>query len=157
MKLIGDQDKLDLSVLATEENSNVEIIGNENLQEGDNLITITVVDESGEKAATYQITVNKSLVDKDAVAKEERNKKIIIIGSSVAAGIIIIVIIVIIIRRRKSDDYDDYDYSYENEIPFANLNSDLQDEKQEEQEDNNDDFEEEVKKKKRHSKGKRFK
>ena len=160
IELKKDIDKLDILTVAAEANSNIEIIGNENLVEGENIITIIVNGEDKSKAVAYQIILNKIIEPKDEILNNEQDqkygiKKIIIL--SVAGGaIILIVIIFIVIKIRKNRDLDENEYiSYENLID--NYNSDQLNEKVENDLDSEDEFYEEVDKKKKHSKGKRFK
>ena len=82
-------------------------MGNENLQEGENTITILVADDSGENVATYQVIVNKSLVDEEAIARQEaqeRQQKMLIIAGAVIL-LIIIIVTIIIVKKRKSKNY----------------------------------------------------
>lgn len=58
---IGKKGKLNIESKATQEDYIVEVIGNENLIEGENLITVLVSKKNGDSVATYQITLNKSL------------------------------------------------------------------------------------------------
>ena len=75
VKYIGENTSLPIEVEPTDESYQVEIVGNEDLKEGENLITILVSTSSGENVATYQITVNKSLVDEEALAREQAEKE----------------------------------------------------------------------------------
>lgn len=61
VELNEDLTSLDIEAIATDEKANVEIAGNENLQEGENIITILVSNKDTNETATYQITVNKNL------------------------------------------------------------------------------------------------
>lgn len=103
VKYIGEDTKLNIEANPTDEDYVVEVIGNNDLQEGENIITILVSESNGENVATYQVTVNKSLVDEEAIAREEAERKEmqqkIIIG--VVGGVILIAIIVLIIVRHK--------------------------------------------------------
>ncbi len=131
VKYIGTDTKLDVEAKPTSADYTIEITGNENLQEGENIITILVYQSNGENVATYQITVNKSLVDEEALAREavEKQKKQqkIIIGAVV--GIIIVAIIVGLIIKKIRDkkiekEYNDAHYlEYEDdedeELPKA--------------------------------------
>ena len=171
VKLIGDKTSLDIDTKALEESEKIEIVGNENLQEGENIITIFVSNEAGENPETYQITVNKSLVDEEAVEREkqaeekEKQKRLLIIGITIAA--IIIIAIIIIIRHRRNRQYEmEYTEPY-NEGNWENQNNnqdsnsfqgDIEQPKQKEIELNNqiDEFEDKPKKRKP-KKGKRFK
>lgn len=104
VKYIGEDTKLNIETKPTKEDYIVEITGNENLQEGENIITIIVSEKNGDNVATYQITVNKSLVDKEAIAREEAQKKeqqkTIIIGAVVAVIAVVIIVCIIIVRKR---------------------------------------------------------
>lgn len=53
---------LNITTKSDDEDATVEIIGNENLQDGENVITILVKNEETEENATYQITVNKNII-----------------------------------------------------------------------------------------------
>ena len=127
-KLIGENDKVDIVTKATDEGAKVEITGNENLKEGENIITILVSDEAGDKSTAYQIKLTKSLVDEEALAREkelqdqERTRNTIIICCAVAVLLVIIIILIWRHRRNKrlaeeysipyqgfnDDDYDNY-------------------------------------------------
>lgn len=114
VKYIGEETKLEITATATDPYYTIDIIGNENLQEGENIINILVSDPDDENVAAYQITVNKSLVDEEAIAreKEEQKRKIIIAGVVIAVIIAIIIVIIAIIRHRRNQEWDD-DYEYE--------------------------------------------
>ena len=148
-KYIGEEEKLEITAEPTQSDYIVEITGNENLQEGENVITILVSDSSGKNISTYQITVNKSLIDTEAIAKqeaEENRKKITIAG--IIGGIIIFAIIVFLIIKRKkgheiqeensvdsTDNDDNKQNNYgENELPKA-LKNDQDTEYTEDEED----------------------
>ena len=120
VKYIGEETKLEITATATDPYYTIDIIGNENLQEGENIINILVSDPDDENVATYQITVNKSLVDEEAIAreKEEQKRKIIIAGVVIAVVLAIIVVIIAIIRHRRNQEWDgdyEYDEDYDNE------------------------------------------
>ena len=61
VELTEDLSSLEIEAKATDKGATVEIVGNENLQEGENTITILVQNEDTKESATYQITVNKNL------------------------------------------------------------------------------------------------
>ena len=123
VKYIGEDAKLNIKAEPTELSYDVEIVGNEELKEGENTITILVSDKNGDNVATYQVTVNKSLVDEEAVAREEAKKKEqqrnIIIGGVVAVVILGIIIYFIIRHRRNSEYAEEY-----SGVPFYGLNKD---------------------------------
>lgn len=107
-KYIGEDAKLEIEAKPTDEDYIVEVIGNENLQEGENTITILVSEKTGDNVATYQIMLNKSLVDEEAIAREETEKKAkeqkTIIGIVVAVVILIAIVLFIIIKHRKNQN-----------------------------------------------------
>lgn len=129
-KYIGDLTSLDIKADPTDIGYNVEIIGNEELKEGENLVTILVSDADGNNVATYQITINKSLVDYEAIERENQEKqKLIKIGIIVVAIVVIAIIAFIIIRRRRNREWeyeeDDYD-EYDNENDIQNQNNQVE-------------------------------
>ena len=62
LDLKQDLTSLQIVAKANDENATVEIVGNENLQEGENVITILVKNEETDEVVTYQIIVNKTVV-----------------------------------------------------------------------------------------------
>ena len=133
-KYIGEDTSLQIEANPTNEEYQVEIVGNENLQEGENLITILVSDSDGNNVATYQITVNKSLVDEEALAREQaeqEQRQRMIIGAVIAVVVVIAIIVFVIIRRRRNRAFAE-EYSG---VPFYGMNKDDDDV-------NDEDFEE---------------
>ena len=146
VKYIGEDTKLDITTVATDEDYIVEVTGNEDLKEGENIITILVSDEDGNNVATYQVIVNKSLVDEEALQREQAEKERknkIIIGSVVAAVVILAIIIVLIVRHRRNKYYDDEDWEEEHNDLFEEDNVDYkeQDVNNDEESENNEDVE----------------
>ena len=149
---------MNITAYPTHPDTIAEITGNENLIEGENIITIVVKPEdeednaSGNNIATYQIIVNKTLPKEEVENTEEGkiDKKVVLI--SAGAVILVIVVIFIIIKLRKNKD--DSEYVTYTEFYAKDMEEISEDEQIRETEE--DDFEGEVKKQKR-SKGKRFK
>ena len=147
-KYIGEATQLEIEAQPINSNYIVEVIGNNNLVEGENLITILVSESNGTNVATYQITVNKSLVDEEKI--EEQNKleeerksyqKNFVVMGTVFAILIVTIVIYMIIKHANSDDYGDSDYeSYGDDY-----------------EDDNDEIYYKERKSKNSPKGKRFK
>ena len=133
-KYIGKDTKLEIETEPTDPYFSVEITGNNDLKEGENLITILVSDPDGKNVATYQITVNKSLIDEDEVAKEqekaEKQKRIIVIGGIVVL-IIFAIIISFIIKRKK-----DNEFAEEYTVPYCGINNNDEQENQKVDTDN---------------------
>ena len=122
-KYIGEKTSLDIKTTTTDPYYTVEITGNEELKEGENIINVLVSDPDGKNVATYQITVNKSMVDEEAIAKEQeearkKEQQTIIIGGAI--GLIILVIIIVLIIRHRRDKSWAKQYS----LPFSGLNND---------------------------------
>ncbi len=157
-----DLDKLDIDAVATQENANIEISGNENLQEGENIITILVKGENEDENVAYQIIVNKVLEQE----KETLNKEKIIAISGIIALILIIVIIFIVIKVKKSKEgefvpYENlFDTTKENDgiDMFETSNNSVQIDENLKNKGVDDFEDEEIQvKHKKHPKGKRFK
>lgn len=156
---IGEETKLQIETTPTKENYLVEVTGNENLQEGENIITILVSDKNGNNIATYQITVNKSNIDKEAIAKEEKKQKqqdniIKIVTVSVIVAVILILILLILKHKKKKNlaeensevsfyqgnsEEEGTKTNYHEEIPQA-LKEEKNQVRQENEEDNFDDM-----------------
>ena len=133
-KYIGEDTTVQIEANPTNEEYLVEIVGNEDLKEGENLITILVSDSDGNNVATYQITVNKSLVDEEALAREQaeqEQRQRMIIGAAIAVVVVIAIIVFVIIRRRRNRAFAE-EYSG---VPFYGMNKDDDDV-------NDEDFEE---------------
>ena len=144
-KYIGEDTALQIEANPTNEEYQVEIVGNEELKEGENLITILVSDSDGNNVATYQITVNKSLVDEEALAREQaeqEQRQRMIIGAVIAVVVVIAIIVFIIIRRRRNRAFAE-EYSG---VPFYGMNKDDNDNKDDmEIDDYGENFEEKPK------------
>ena len=152
-ELKEDKTSLELTTLPTVENAEIEVTGNEDLKDGENIITVIVKEKDTDKTATYQITVNKisneqntteATVNKLQLSK----KKIIILGAGIVVLLLIIIVVIFIIKRRKNaNNNGEYYYSelYGNDDKEENLQEQIE-----------EDYDEQPKKKK-HSKGKRFK
>lgn len=97
------ENSLNITARANDEDATVEIIGNENLQDGENIITILVKKEETEESATYQITVNKHISVEEVEQqmswlKPETWGKEEFIKTAIIAVIIILIIIAIILK-----------------------------------------------------------
>ena len=103
---------VDITAETGDEDATVEITGNTDLKDGENLITIMVKKGEGDKQqiATYQITVNVGKQETVVTTGKSSGPNILIIICGVAAAIIVISIItLIVINRRNKMDYDDED------------------------------------------------
>ena len=108
-ELKEDITSLDITAKANNEDATVEIVGNENLQNGENTITILIKNKETEEVATYQIIVNKNVVVEEVKeqtswlkpstwGKEEKIKIAIIIV------LIILIICAVILKIKISKD-----------------------------------------------------
>lgn len=123
VKYIGEEQKIEIEATATDPYYTIETTGNENLKEGENIITILISDPDGKNVATYQVMIHKSLVDEEVLAREqeearkkEEQKKQLIVGGIVAV-IVIGVILFLMIRHRKNRAWAE-EYS----VPFSGIN-----------------------------------
>ena len=146
-KLKEDKDKLDVIATPITDGNKVEILGNDNLKDGENTITIIVSDESGENTATYQINVTKEKKEKTFLEKiMEKKKECLIIGALCVAIIVVVIILIVYHVHSKNDMYSGMYMTYKNGVT--------------QHEDNHED---EIRKESKHvetkrkSKGKRFK
>lgn len=183
INLEEDLSEIPLTAIANRENAKVEITGNENLQDGENIITITVTDEETGEKVEYKITVKKVMAKQEETESKETKKseettKWLIIAVATGAVVIVIIISFILIKRRKKYerefgveyDEDEYDEGYfvnnqENSYKEENSN-DNQDMEQVSEKPKLDDVfgktyvetyeEEKPKVKRRHGKGKHF-
>lgn len=119
-----DISSLEIEALANSENATVEIIGNENLQDGENVITILVTNAETEEVVTYQIIVNKN-TQTEGVAKANwlqpstwGTREKIIAGIIGALILVIIILIIVKIRLAKRED-DDFDLPGADELDRA--------------------------------------
>lgn len=106
---IKDVEKLEIEAIATDETAIVEILGNEELQEGENLITIIVSSKNGEEKVTYQIKANKVVATNQTVENQEQGidtKIYFYIAIGTILLIALIIVIVYTIKNRKKEEYD---------------------------------------------------
>lgn len=152
----SDTKILDIKTEKSSDDITIDIVGNENLQKGENVITLLVYNSKKDETTTYQIIANLEdeidLTDvNNSMSKVQREllaKKIIIIGVLVVIGMLIIVFIV---QRNKilskneflenNDKHDRIDLS-KDESMFERINENT---------------EVVINKKKKKAKGKRFK
>lgn len=126
VKYIGEKDKLNIEAKTTNSNYTVEITGNSELKEGENIITILVSDTNSNNIATYQVIVNKSLVDEEALAKEqeqkqkEEQKKKMMIAGGIGAGLLVFIIAIVAIVKHRQNKAWAEEYS----VPYSGLNDD---------------------------------
>lgn len=110
--LTEDLSSLEIDAKANDSSAIVEIIGNENLQEGENIITILVSNAETGENATYQIIVNKNSIKEVTGTVDWLKpstwglKEKIIIGVVIALVMIIIVAVVMKIKLARNEEED---------------------------------------------------
>ena len=132
----SDENVFDIKTEKSSDDITVDIVGNENLQKGENVITILVYNSKKDETTTYQIIAN--LEDKidltdvnnsiSSVQREQIAKKSIIIGSII---VIAMLIIIFVVKRNKmlckneflenNDNHDRIDLS-KDESMFERIN-----------------------------------
>lgn len=130
----GDVSSLDIETEGSSHNVSVDIVGNENLTEGENTITVLVYNEETKQNSTYQIIVNKTNLDMTDInktmndaAKKAQKVRYIIFG--ILAFIVVCIIAFVIVKKRlKNKDEDDNDEDVE--LPKAIRNNDENDEEE---------------------------
>ena len=101
-----DLSSLDIKATATDSDAKIEIVGNENLQQGENTITIIVKNEKTNQTATYQITVNKNVVSEKqrSFFNPSTWGKEMIIKSIIVAVLVLLIIIAVILKVKISKE-----------------------------------------------------
>ena len=149
----GEVSSLDIETEGASHSVSVDIVGNENLAEGENTITVLVYNEETKQNSTYQIIVNKTNLDMTDInktmndaAKKAQKVRYIIFG--IVAFIVVCIIAFVIVKKRlENKDEDDSDEDVE--LPKAIKNNDETDENEEKDE-------EELQRSKTKRKGKHF-
>ena len=106
---IKDVDKLEIEAIANDETATVEILGNEDLQEGENTITIIVSSQDGKENVTYQIKANKIIANANTIAdttKEINPKIYLYIGIGAVLLITLVIVIIYTIKHRNEDEFE---------------------------------------------------
>ena len=121
---------LAINAKSDEENVDIEIVGNNELKLGKNIITILVTSEADNLTTTYQIVVNIDEAYKQntqIIAGIDDKDLYMYIGIGVAVLIILIIIIVVIARKRrnaKQVEEEDEDFAPLNTYSLDNFSND---------------------------------
>lgn len=129
----GDVSSLDIQTEGENHNVSIDIVGNEDLTDGENIITILVYNEETKQNSTYQIIVNKTSADVEGLNKtldeavKKANKiRLIILG--VCIFIVVCIIVFIIVKcKNKNNNKQNERYEYDDEDKDR-LNLDEEDE-----------------------------
>lgn len=142
----NDITKLDIEAVCNIENATIEILGNEDLQEGENTVTIMLKSEDGKQNVTYQIIVKKAvktIASSNVSEGSNSNMQYIIVGS-ILGGILLIIIIVLVVKKIRNNREDDgIELNFMDDIKMMDNNdNELENNKQNEeynQEENRED------------------
>lgn len=109
-----DLKELDITTITEDPTANVEIKGNKDLKDGENVITITVTSSDGENKQVYTIKITKDIKKEDksknvtkVVKKKKNNTWLIILLSVLGLGIIVGVFLLIFKKKKNKKDKND--------------------------------------------------
>ena len=149
-------DKLNITAVANKEDATIEILGNSNFTEGENLVTILVKSASGDETANYQIKVNLPI----GVVQKQDDIIFYIKCVAVAFAVLLIILVIVILSKRgKKKEQNKFDYIdlEEDTMPTSKMEDEnnVYSEKNE-QEDDSDYFSDDIgtNKKQKNSRGK---
>ena len=121
---------LAINAKSDEENVDIEIVGNNELKLGKNIITILVTSKDDNLTTTYQIVVNieePQPENNQIIAGIDNNDLFMYIGIGVVVLVILIIIIVAIVRKRrnaKQVEEEDEDFAPLNTYSLDNFSND---------------------------------
>lgn len=115
---------LDISATTDVEDAKVEITGNTNIKNGDNVILINVTSKDETQKTTYKIIANKS----SAALKnnDSSNNWILYAGIGIIVFLVIAIVAVIVISKRRAqyedeEEYDDNESENQNKEDYSDL------------------------------------
>lgn len=124
----NDLNEVKVNAEANNSNAKIEITGNTNLVEGENLINIIVKEEGTSNQTVYQITVNKVSQKSEVLENSNKiSKEKIIIAGGIAVIIIVIAVWIIIMKKNKDSYYDYEENDEEKEDTLYNYDNDNED------------------------------
>lgn len=102
-------EKLDITATPSQADATVEISGNEDFKEGENVIIILLTSADGNETATYQIKVKVPAEVMEKASEEENISLYILIGIAVA---VVLIAIIVVVRRHRANREDDYEEEF---------------------------------------------
>lgn len=105
----GSEKKLEISAKANKADSAVSVVGNENLINGKNIVTIIVMDSKENSVSTYQINLNKNLVEQEELisqleeSEKEYQIKVWIKRILIAIVVVCILLLLVVIHKKRHD------------------------------------------------------
>lgn len=108
-----DVNNINIVALSNIENAKVEVVGNTDLKQGENVIQINVASEDGQENITYKIIANKTNV---SVASTNQSNWILYVGIGAILILVLLIIIVVVKAKKKANprnkgNLDSQDYS----------------------------------------------
>lgn len=107
----GELEKIPLKVIPNQQDATEEIMGNENLKDGENLITIIVTSSNKKETVSYKINVRKNIKEEEKVVETNDRGKYYssphvqygwyIIGGVLSLFTIIAIIMIIVNKKNK--------------------------------------------------------
>ena len=131
----GEQNSLNIIAEASNVNNIVQIIGNENLIDGENIITIIVSDLKEENSSLYQIKVYKNLEEQQELQKQIKDSEFdFLIRTWIVKGLIIIIVVGIILlfilkRKVRKTKKISKQYIEDNDLPKSLRKEKIKEEK----------------------------
>ena len=116
-----DLSQLDISTIPTDDDTTVEIAGNEDLKDGENLITIVVANKKTKETATYQIKVT---IPSEVASSPQNNIQFYLMcGTIILAAIVVIGIIVSIYKKKNKTEVDYKEPKTDNDMidPYTDI------------------------------------
>lgn len=120
---IETANKLEIEAIANQKDAKVEILGNEDFKEGENLVTIILKSADASQTCTYQIIVNVGKVT-EQIQNNNNGNDIVHIILYVIVGLIVIVIIAIVVLKLKSRNSDE-EFEYNDESGIFNYDKEV--------------------------------
>ena len=110
---------LEISAKANVEDADIEILGNEELEQGENIITILVKSDDNEEVLTYQIVVTiqeaaEVPVEENQIIPGIDNNDLYLYGGIGIGALVVLIIIIVIVAKRRNKDDDDFSSYYGN-------------------------------------------
>ena len=132
IKVEEDVSRLKIEAIPNDETATVEILGNDELFEGENIITIMVSSQGGNEKITYQIKANKDIKAVPLVNTEEETnifppKVLMYIGAGLAVVIALIIVVAYTIKHRNQEQYNDFNFDDFENNSLENKNDEISD------------------------------
>ena len=119
---------LNVNAISDTDDASIEIIGNNNLQLGENVITILVKSADGSEVTTYQVIANIHEPEKTQIIAGIDNEDLLLYGGVGLAALVVIIIIAVVAVKHRKNNEDDYETYYGGFTPLnSNVDSNQKD------------------------------